>query len=83
MDPGSLRVILLAVVPDKLYIIEYLFDELVLIFLEFFVDGGEIHGMRDDLEIIGKAHAFPVNWFSEIEGLVGFEEAVDDYFYFF
>ena len=40
MDPGVVRVVGFAVVPDKLDVVEYFFNFGVLFFFEFFGKGG-------------------------------------------
>ena len=83
MDPRSLGIVGFAVVPDQLDIIQHLLDVLIFIVFEFFADSWQIHGMGDDIEIVGESHAFPVDGLSKIIGLVGLVEAVDDNFDFF
>ena len=53
MDPGSLGVVFFAVIPYELHIIEHLFDIVVAILFELFVDGGQVHGVLDYIEIVG------------------------------
>jgi len=78
VDPGVVRVVSLAVVPNELDVVQHLFDFLVLLVFDLPADGPEIHGVLYYARIVREAHALPVDWFSKIEGVVGFVEAVDD-----
>ena len=81
MDPGFIWVVGFAIIPNELDIIQNLFYFLVPIFPKLFIDGGQVHGIFDDGEIIGESHAFPIDWLSEVVAFVGLFEAVaDDYF---
>ncbi len=39
--------------------------------------------MLDDVGVICESHGFPIYWLSEVEGVIGLAEAVDDDSYFF
>ena len=82
MDPRSFGVVFFAVIPDELHIIEHLFDVVVAILFELFVDGGQVHGVLDYIKIVGQSHALPVDGLPEIVGLVRLQKAVYDYLYF-
>ena len=80
MDPRRIRVIGLTIIPNQLNIIQNFLNSRIVIALHFPLQSSEVHRILDDGEIVGEAHTFPVYGLAEVEGVVGFVEAV--YYYF-
>jgi len=76
--PGVVRIVCLAVVPNKLQIIEHFLNTSRSLLFETFKSSTEVHGVLDDIRVIGESHALPVNRFPEVERIIRLAETVDD-----
>lgn len=80
INPRIWRIINFTIVPNKLQVIANWFNRWVFTLIEFFIDSGKIHWILYYLWIICQAHAFPVNWLSEVMGVTMVEKRLKDNF---
>ena len=74
INPGIWRIIDFTIVPNKLQVIAKGFNRCIFALIEFFIYGGKVHWVLYYLWIICQAHAFPINWLSEVMGVAMVEK---------
>lgn len=64
-DTYPTLIIVFAVVPDQLDVIQHFLYSPVFFSFKFFLDFEKIHRMFDNKKIIIKSHFFPIDWVQE------------------
>jgi len=72
-----------AIIPNELYISKAVLDCLVFVVGQVLLDCSEVHGSFDYDGVVDESEGFVVDWLSELEGVLGVEEGLDELYHFF